>query len=94
MHPPHPFGGPLIGPQPHPRLDKGPVQAEIDLGNPCHGRKLALVLFAVSAQGADIIESTLLEADKIVAADQIGGPIAGLLRKSSPPRKDQAAARR
>ena len=50
---------------------KAAVQAEIDLGDACHRRKLALILNAVAAERPDIVERSRLEADEIVAANQV-----------------------
>jgi len=49
MHPPHPFGNSLTGPQPNPGLGKRAVKAEIDFRNARRSGKTPLIFFAIAA---------------------------------------------
>ena len=58
-------GGPNKG------LGERAIEAEIDLGQPRDCRKALLVLGAVDAEGADVVERSRLEPEEILAVDKV-----------------------
>ena len=55
----------------NPRLDEGPIEAEIDLGDARDRGEALLVFRAVDAEGADVVERARLEAEEILAVDEL-----------------------
>ena len=55
----------------HEGLQKGAIEAEIDLGHPGDRREALFVLGAVDAEGADVVERSRLEAEEILAVDEV-----------------------
>src|SRR5262245_37632836 len=81
MHLLHPFREFRIGPCFHPGLNEGAIEPEIDLRDARDRCELALVLYAVAAERADVIKSPCFETDEIAATDQLDIRVARLFRR-------------
>ena len=71
MHLPHPFGEVCIGPRLHPWLHERAIETEIDLGEARDRRELTLVIKTVAAKGANVVERSRLEANEIIATNEV-----------------------
>ena len=76
------------------RLGEGPIEAEIDLGDPRNRGEALLVFRTVDAEGADVVERALLEPEKVLAVDELAvlGIFSDVCDES--PHKSQAASPR
>jgi hypothetical protein len=68
---PHRLGGRLRDGGANPRRGEGAIEAEIDLGQPRHRSAALVVLRAIDAEGANIVERSRLEAEEIFAIDEL-----------------------
>ena len=55
----------------NPRLSERAIEAEIDLGQSRHRCEALVVLRTVDAESADVVERSLLEAEEILAVDEL-----------------------
>ena len=55
----------------HEGLQKGAIEAEVDLGHPGDRSEAPFVLGAVDAEGADVVERSRLQAEEILAVDEV-----------------------
>ena len=62
----------------HPRLRKGAIEAEIDLRNARDCSEALLVVRAIDAESANVVERPGLETEEILALDEL--PVFGLVR--------------
>src|SRR5208283_604645 len=71
MHLADGLGYPLGRRRANPRLGEGPIEPDIDLGDPRDRGETVLVVRTVDAEGADVVERALLEAEKVLAVNEL-----------------------
>ena len=77
MHLAQSFGRPLRRHGADPRFGEGAIEAKIDLRDARDGLETLLVVRAIDAEGADVVERPGLETEEILAVDEL--PILGLV---------------
>ena len=60
----------------NPRLPEGAIEAEIKIGEPCEGGEPRVVLEAIDAERADVVEHPLLQTEEIFSVHEI--PVSGV----------------
>ena len=55
----------------NPRFDEGPIEAEIDLGDPRDRGETLLVVRTIDAEGAYVVERPGLQTEEILAVDEL-----------------------
>ena len=71
MHLPHHLGRLLGRHRPHHRLDERAVEAVVDLRHAGDRGEALVVLVAVGAERADVVQAARLQAEEILAVDQV-----------------------